>query len=251
MIAGALLLFLGLGMLGLGGYHAFQHGTCSTTGYSAHYGPVPHCAKGIGWWAGMLVLGIFVALAGGVFIANRSDANPPGSAVAAVLAAAVGVGGAFGLSSGVTSIIGKTTTASTSIGNGSGVTILSPQQVRANKVMICKDLVVGQRLLSASVKGSLTAQCQANPAAAQRRLAVVSKAALLAYSAAQCRKGVSGASGLPASAQATLAAQCGKSVKSGGTASTAATAAKLCRQIVKAQVPVDAQAAALAACPKP
>jgi hypothetical protein len=250
LMAGALLLFLGLGMTVLGGFHAFEHGTCSTSGYS-RFGPVPHCAKGIGWWAGMLVLGIFVALAGGVFIANRSDANPPLSAVAAVLAGAIGVAGAFALTGGIKSIIGKVTTPSSAIVGGSSVGTLSAAQVRANKVKICQDLVVTQRLLSARVKSSLTRQCQADPVAAQQRLVVEAKAAALAYATAQCRKGVAGASGLPASAQATLAAQCGKSVKSGGTASTAATAATLCRQIVKAQVPAAAQQQALAACPKP
>ena len=182
---------------------------------------------------------------------SRNDANPPVSAVAAVLAAAIGVGGAFALSSGVTSIIGKVTTPSASVGYGPGVTILSPAQVRAHKVKLCQDLVVGQRLLSASVKSSLSAECQADPVAAQKRLEVENKAAALAYATKKCKQGIAGASGLPASARATLAAQCGPSVKSSGTASTAATAAKVCRQIVEAQVPPVAQAAALAACPKP
>jgi hypothetical protein len=111
--------------------------------------------------------------------------------------------------------------------------------------------VAAQRLISAGVKSSLTAQCQADPAAADKRLAVAAKAAAIAYATSQCKKGVTGANGLPASAQQTLSAQCGKSAKSGGTASTAATAARLCRQIVLAQVPKAAQPQALAACPKP
>jgi hypothetical protein len=248
LIAGALVVFLGLGMLVLGAYHAFQHGSCSTTGYS-RYGPVPHCEKGIGWWAGMLILGIFVGLAGLVLFAHRDTGISAVSVVGAVLAGAIGVAGAFGIAAGIKSAIGKVTTPSATI-VGSGVQILSPAQVRANKIKICKDLVAGQRLISASVKSSLTAECGANPAAAQKRLVVEAKAAALAYATTQCKKGVSGANGLPASAQHTLAAQCGKSVKSGGTASTAATAAQLCRQIVLAQVPKAAQAQALAACPK-
>ncbi|HWE33690.1 MAG TPA: hypothetical protein VG410_09405 [Solirubrobacteraceae bacterium] len=248
LIAGALIVGLGLGMLVLGAYHAFEHGTCSTTGYAANYGPVPHCAKGIGWWAGMLVLGIFVAIGGGVVIANRSGTKTSASAVTAVLAAAVGVAGALGMAAGITSIIGKVTTPSTAI-IGSGGGSLSAAQVRANKVKVCKDVVLGQRLLSAGVKSSLTSECQANPAAAVKRFVIASKAAAVAYSTAQCKHGIA-VSGLPASAQATLSAQCGKAVKSGGTASTAGTAAKLCREIVKAQVPVAAQPQALAHCPK-
>jgi hypothetical protein len=249
IIGGALVGFFGLGMLVLGAVHAFANGTCSTTGYSANYGPVPHCAKGIGWWGGMLTLGIFVALAGGVLFAHRDLGTSPVSVVAAVLAAAIGVGGAFGLAAGVKSAIGKVTTPSTTI-PGSGVTTLSPAQIRANRVKICKDLVAAQRLISAGVKSSLTAQCQADPAAAQKRLRVEAKAGAIAYATAQCQKGAA-ASGLPASAQHTLSAQCATSTKSGGTASTASTAAKLCREIVLAQVPKAIQPQALAQCPKP
>lgn len=254
IVCGALVAFLGLGMLVLGAVHAFANGTCSTTGYAAHYGPVPHCAKGIGWWAGMLTLGIFVGLAGGVLFAHRDTGTAPVSVVAGVLAGALGVAGAFGIAAGVKSAIGKVTTPSTTIvGNpaaGAGVTILSPAQIRANKIKICKDLVVAQRLISAPVKSSLTAQCQVDPAAAQKRLAVQAKAAALAYATKQCQN-AAGNSGLPASAQHTLSAQCGVSVKSGGTASTAATAAKLCRQVVLAQVPKALQPQALAQCPEP
>jgi hypothetical protein len=237
-------------MLVLGAVHAFANGTCSTTGYAANYGPVPHCAKGIGWWAGMIILGIFVAIAGGVLFAHRDNGTSPVSVVAAVLAGAIGIGGAFGITAGVKSAIGKVTTPSTAIVGGSGVGSLSAAQIRANRVHICKDLVAAQRLISAGVKSSLTAQCQADPAAAEKRLAVAAKAAAIAYATSQC-KNAAGASGLPSSAQQTLSTQCGKSAKSGGTASTAATAAKLCRQIVLAQVPKAAQPQALAACPKP
>jgi hypothetical protein len=236
-------------MLVLGAVHAFANGTCSTTGYS-RFGPVPHCAKGIGWWAGMLILGIFVGLAGGVLFAHRDMRTAPVSVVAAVLAGAIGVAGAFGIAAGIKSAIGKVTTPSTTIVGGSGVGTLSAAQVRANKVSVCKGLVAAQRLISASVKSSLTAECQTGPAAAQKRLAVEAKAAAIAYATTQC-KNAAGGSGLPASAQQTLSTQCGDSAKSGGTASTAATAAKLCQEIVKAQVPPAAQPQALAECPKP
>ncbi len=242
-------MFLGLGMLVLGAVHAFANGTCSTTGYSRYYGPVPHCAKGIGWWAGILILGIFVGLAGLVVFAHR-DTFGPVSAVAAVLAGVIGVGGAFGIAAGVKSAIGKVTTPSTTLVGGPGVGSLSAAQVRQNRVNICKDLVGAQTLLSAGVRSSLISQCQANPAAAQKRLAIEAKAAITSYSIKQCKQGVAANSSLPAAAKATLDAQCGTSIKSGGTASTAATAAALCQEIVKAQVPPAAQAQALAECPK-
>jgi hypothetical protein len=250
VIGGALIAFLGLGMLVLGAVHAFANGTCSTTGYSRYYGPVPHCAKGIGWWAGMLTLGIFVGLAGLVLIAHR-DTFGPASAVAAVLAGAIGVSGAFVIAAGVKSAIGKVPAPSTTLVGGSGVGSLSAAQVRQNKVQICKDLVGAQTLLSARVRTSLISQCQADPAAAQARLAVEVKAAIAAFSIKKCDQGVPANSSLPPAAQKTLETQCAKSVKSGGKASTAATAAALCQQIVKAQVPPAVQPQALAQCPKP
>ena len=203
IVAGALVGFLGLAMLVLGAVHAFANGTCSTTGYSRYYGPVPHCAKGIGWWAGMIILGIFVAIAGGVLFAHRDNGTSPVSVVAAVLAGAIGVAGAFGIAAGAKSAIGKVTTPSTTVISGSGVSVttLTPAQIRANKVKICKDLVAAQRLISAGVR-PLTAQCQADPAAAQKRLAVAAKAAAIAYATSQC-KNAAGASGLPSSAQQT------------------------------------------------
>jgi hypothetical protein len=53
-------------MLCLGIFHGFAHGSCSTTGYSGDYGPVPRCAKGIGWWMLMLFGGLIVAGIGAV-----------------------------------------------------------------------------------------------------------------------------------------------------------------------------------------
>ena len=255
VLAGGFVLFLGLGMLGFGIGHAFSHGTCSTTGYSRYYGPVPHCAKGIGWWAGMIILGIFVALGGlGIIGVNSGETRSRASIVGGLLAGAVGVGAAFGISAGVNSAIGKQPAPAPASVAGSGVTYLTPAQVRANRVQICKDLVSGNKLLSTAVHSYLTSQCQADPAAAEKRLRVEAKAAGLAFAAKQCKQGVAGASGLPASAQATLSSECGAATKAGGAPSAAsvkATTATACQQIVKAQVPAAYQATALAACPKP
>ena len=61
----ALLLFSCV-LLGVGIHHLVATGTCSSTGYSANYGPVPHCPAGTGWWFAFLFAGIFGALAGAV-----------------------------------------------------------------------------------------------------------------------------------------------------------------------------------------
>ena len=53
-------------MLCLGIFHGFEHGSCSTTGYSRNYGPVPHCGSGTGWWMLMLMAGLVVAGGGAV-----------------------------------------------------------------------------------------------------------------------------------------------------------------------------------------
>jgi hypothetical protein len=63
-IAGvALLLFSGI-ILGVGIHHLVATGTCSSTGYSANYGPVPHCPSGTGAWFGFVFGGIVGALVG-------------------------------------------------------------------------------------------------------------------------------------------------------------------------------------------
>jgi hypothetical protein len=65
-IAGvALFLFSGI-LLAVGMHHLVVTGTCSSTGYSANYGPVPHCPSGTGWWMGFLFVGIFGGIAGGM-----------------------------------------------------------------------------------------------------------------------------------------------------------------------------------------
>jgi hypothetical protein len=262
LLVGSLVLFLGLGLLVLGLYHAFQHGSCSTTGYSRYIGPIQHCAKGVGWWVGLTLLGIFLVLGGGAAVAGSTDTDSRslGSVVSAVVAGAIGVGAAFGIAAGVNSAIGKVKApASASVVSGSGVHTLSAAQVRANRVAICKDLVSGQRLLAAGVKTSLTSQCNADPAATQKRLTVEAKAAALSYAVKQCKQGVAaGTGGLPAATQALLSGQCGKAAyggeSSGGAATgtaLGATEAAACQQIVKAQMPAAAQQAALAACRKP
>lgn len=64
VVVGLALLALGAALFAVGIFHGFQGGSCSTTGYSAHYGPVQHCGKGVGWWMLILTAGIFVAGAG-------------------------------------------------------------------------------------------------------------------------------------------------------------------------------------------
>src|SRR5437899_1054604 len=59
----ALLLFSGV-ILGVGIHHIVATGTCSSTGYSANYGPVPHCPSGTGAWFGFVFGGIIGALVG-------------------------------------------------------------------------------------------------------------------------------------------------------------------------------------------
>ncbi len=59
----ALLLFSAV-LLGVGMHHLVRTGTCSSTGYSANLGPVPHCPSGTGWWMAFLFGGIFGCLAG-------------------------------------------------------------------------------------------------------------------------------------------------------------------------------------------
>jgi hypothetical protein len=55
-------------------HHVVTTGTCSSTGYSANFGPVPHCPAGTGWWILFLIGGIFLAVIGGL-IASGSSAG--------------------------------------------------------------------------------------------------------------------------------------------------------------------------------
>ncbi len=69
-IAGvALLLFCSV-LLGVGMHHLIATGTCSSTGYSANYGPVPHCPSGTGWWFAFLFVGIIGCLIGAMMAGN-------------------------------------------------------------------------------------------------------------------------------------------------------------------------------------
>jgi hypothetical protein len=69
-IAGvALLLFSGI-LLGVGIHHLIATGTCSSTGYSADYGPVPFCRSGTGYWFAFVFGGIFGSLIGAAMAAS-------------------------------------------------------------------------------------------------------------------------------------------------------------------------------------
>jgi hypothetical protein len=113
VLVGGALIGLGVGLLALGIFHAFEHGTCSTTGYSGYYGPVPHCAKGIGWWV-LLIFGGLIMAAGGWAAMNSgrdsvSDASP-GSILGGVVFGGAGVAVAFLIAASINSAIGTTTT---------------------------------------------------------------------------------------------------------------------------------------------
>jgi Short C-terminal domain len=72
-IIGVAILLFGAVLLGVGMHHLVSTGTCSSTGYSANYGPVPHCPKGTGWWILFLIGGIFMVIIGG-FVTQGSSA---------------------------------------------------------------------------------------------------------------------------------------------------------------------------------
>jgi hypothetical protein len=64
-------LFSGV-LLGVGIHHLVATGTCSSTGYSGNYGPVPYCPSGTGWWMLFLFAGIFGSIIGG-FVSGGSS----------------------------------------------------------------------------------------------------------------------------------------------------------------------------------
>ncbi len=66
------MLLFGAVVLGVGMHHLVATGTCSSTGYSSHYGPVPHCPKGTGWWILFVIGGIFLAVVGGLVSGTTS-----------------------------------------------------------------------------------------------------------------------------------------------------------------------------------
>src|SRR5947209_16913297 len=59
----AVLLFSAI-LLGVGIHHVVATGTCSSTGYSANYGPVPTCPSGTGAWFAFVFGGIIGSLSG-------------------------------------------------------------------------------------------------------------------------------------------------------------------------------------------
>jgi Short C-terminal domain len=71
-IIGVAMLLFGAVVLGVGMHHLVATGTCSSTGYSSHYGPVPYCPKGTGWWILFVIGGIFLAVIGGLVSGTAS-----------------------------------------------------------------------------------------------------------------------------------------------------------------------------------
>jgi hypothetical protein len=71
-IVGIAVLLFGAILLGVGLHHMVATGTCSSTGYSANYGPVPHCPKGTGWWFLFLFAGIFMVVIGALVSGGSS-----------------------------------------------------------------------------------------------------------------------------------------------------------------------------------
>lgn len=63
-IIGVALLLFGAVLFGVGLHHLVATGTCSSTGYSADYGPVPHCPKGTGWWFAFVFGGVLLVVVG-------------------------------------------------------------------------------------------------------------------------------------------------------------------------------------------
>ncbi len=89
MIVGIAMLLFGGVLLGVGIHHVVKIGTCSSTGYSSHYGPVPYCPKGTGWWIAFMIGGIFLTVIGGLIAG--------GGAVGLILAITFGAIGAGAL----------------------------------------------------------------------------------------------------------------------------------------------------------
>lgn len=71
-IIGVAMLLFGAIILGVGMHHLVATGTCSSTGYSSSYGPVPYCPKGTGWWILFVIGGIFIAVIGGLVSGTTS-----------------------------------------------------------------------------------------------------------------------------------------------------------------------------------
>jgi hypothetical protein len=71
-IIGVALLLSGSVLLGVGMHHVVATGPCSSTGYSSHYGPVPFCPPGEGWWIMFVIVGILLAVFGGILSGGSS-----------------------------------------------------------------------------------------------------------------------------------------------------------------------------------
>lgn len=63
-IVGVGLMLFSSVLLGVGIHHLIATGTCSSTGYSANYGPVPTCPSGTGAWFAFVFGGIIGSLIG-------------------------------------------------------------------------------------------------------------------------------------------------------------------------------------------
>jgi hypothetical protein len=71
-IAGIALLLFSAILLGVGIHHVVATGTCSSTGYSANFGPVPTCPAGTGWWFAFVFGGIIGSLVGALMAGSLS-----------------------------------------------------------------------------------------------------------------------------------------------------------------------------------
>ncbi len=67
MIIGVGALLFAAVLIGFGMHHLIRTGTCSSTGYAANFGPVPHCQSGTGAWVAFLVGGIIIVFIAGFF----------------------------------------------------------------------------------------------------------------------------------------------------------------------------------------
>jgi hypothetical protein len=71
-IVGVAVVLFSAVLLGVGIHHLVATGTCSSTGYSGNFGPVPYCPSGTGWWMLFLFAGIIGAIVGG-FVSGGSS----------------------------------------------------------------------------------------------------------------------------------------------------------------------------------
>jgi hypothetical protein len=71
-IAGVALMLFSSVLLGVGIHHLVATGTCSSTGYSANYGPVPTCPSGTGWWFAFVFGGVIGGLIGALMAGSMA-----------------------------------------------------------------------------------------------------------------------------------------------------------------------------------